>query len=87
MLISWNRFLRRHLLTRFHHHTSDDILACWHRIYDPSMLKNIRIISYPTDCDNRSLSSMRIANRFFALNIVFSIREHPGAYKINLPIY
>lgn len=67
--------------------TSDDILARWLWIYDQSLLKGIRIIGYSTDCDNRYLSSMRIASTFFASNIVCSIREHPGAYKVNLPTH
>ena len=56
-------------------------------MYDQSMAKGIRIIGYSTDCDNRYLSSMRIAAGFFTANIPSSLREHPDAYEVRLPTH
>ncbi|CAF3043058.1 unnamed protein product [Rotaria sp. Silwood2] len=59
-----------------------DILYRWVHVFDYSLKKEIRIIGFSTDGDNKYMRAMRLLAGFFASLSTFRPHEHPDVFQI-----
>ncbi|CAF1558925.1 unnamed protein product, partial [Didymodactylos carnosus] len=65
--------------------TANDVLHRWMFIFENSFEKEIRIIGFSTDADNKYMRAMRLASGFFASLPHFKFHDHLHLFKIQLP--
>ncbi|CAF3347145.1 unnamed protein product [Rotaria sp. Silwood2] len=65
--------------------TALDILRRWIYIFERCLDKDVRIIGFSTDADNKYISAMRLASNFFASLPNFKLDEHQHAFKMDIP--
>ncbi|CAF0810328.1 unnamed protein product [Adineta steineri] len=63
--------------------TTVDILRRWMYIFENCLDKDVRVIGFSTDADNKYNSAMHFASNFFASLPNFKLDHHKHAFKIN----